>query len=355
MAENGSNGTGVGAEKINTEIITLSRFITEEQHKHPEATGDFTLLCQALQFSFKSIAYYIRRATLINLTGLAGSANTTGDDQKKLDVIGNDLFIAAMRGSGKCRALISEEEEEVIYFDEYPNAKYMVACDPIDGSSNLDAGVSVGTIFAISKLSDEVIANGRRPEVKDLLAAGTELVASGFTMYGASSQLVITMKGGSVNGFTLDSALGEFILTHPNMQMPKKRAIYSVNEGNSLYWEDKTVQYFNSLKFPPKTADGKDGKPYSSRYIGSMVADAYRTLLYGGIFAYPADKKSPKGKLRILYECAPMAMVMEQAGGQAVDSNMRRLLEVVPESIHDRSGIYMGSYEEMEKVIAAHK
>ena len=152
-----------------------------------------------------------------------------------------------------------------------------------------------------------------------------------------------------------DNALGEFILTHPSMKMPKKRGIYSVNEGNSLYWEDKTVNFFNSLKFPPKDANGKEGKPYSSRYIGSMVADAYRTLLYGGLFAYPADKKSPKGKLRILYECAPMAMIMEQAGGQAVDSNMKRLLEVVPTSIHDRSGIYMGSYDEMEKVIAAHK
>lgn len=354
MAQSGST-TGVGEEKIRTEIITLSRFITEEQVKHKEATGDFTLLCQALQFSFKSIAYYIRRATLINLTGLAGSSNTTGDDQKKLDVISNDLFIAAMKGSGKCRALVSEEEENVIYFDEHPDAKYFVACDPIDGSSNLDAGVSVGTIFAISRLSDEVVKSGKRPETKDLLAPGTELVAAGFTMYGASAQLVITMKGGSVNGFTLDNALGEFILTHPDMKMPRKRAIYSVNEGNSLYWEDKTVNFFNSLKFPPKTADGKDGKPYSSRYIGSMVADAYRTLLYGGLFAYPADKKSPKGKLRILYECAPMALVMEQAGGQAVDSNMKRLLEVVPQSIHDRSGIYMGSYDEMEKVIAAHR
>lgn len=139
------------------------------------------------------------------------------------------------------------------------------------------------------------------------------------------------------------------------MQMPKKRAIYSVNEGNSLYWEPKTIDFFNSLKFPPKTAEGKDGKPYSGRYIGSMVADAYRTLLYGGLFAYPADKKSPKGKLRILYECAPMAMVMEQAGGMCVDSNMKRLMDVVPEGIHDRSGIYMGSKEEVEKVVAAHK
>ena len=260
------------------------------------------LLCHALQFAFKSIAYYIRRASLINLTGLAGSSNTTGDEQKKLDVIGNDVFIAAMRGSGRCRLLVSEEEEECIVFEENVGARYAVACDPIDGSSNLDAGVSVGTIFGILKLRED--AQGTK---EDLLLPGTELVASGFTMYGASAQLVITMRGGSVNGFTLDNALGEFILTHPDMRIPRRRAIYSVNEGNSLYWHEPVKEYFNSLKFP--TEEG--GKPYSSRYIGSMVADAYRTLLYGGIFAYPADKKSTKGKLRILYECAPMSMVFE--------------------------------------------
>lgn len=333
-------------EKINTNIVTLTRFLTEEQGKHEEATGDFTLLCHALQFSFKSIAYYIRRATLINLTGLAGSSNITGDDQKKLDVIGNDLFVAAMRTSGKCRLLVSEEEEEAIVFPENPDARYAVVCDPIDGSSNLDAGVSVGTIFGVFKLAED--AKGTKEE---LLLPGTELVASGFTMYGASAQLVITMKGGTVNGFTMDNALGEFILTHPNMRMPRQRKIYSVNEGNSLYWEAPVVEYFNSLKYPVREGD----TPYSARYIGSMVADAYRTLLYGGIFAYPADKKSPKGKLRILYECAPMAMVMENAGGQAVDSRMNRMIEVVPEHIHDRSGIFMGSYDEVQKVIDMHR
>lgn len=328
---NGSKGdvASVTQEKINTNIVTLTRFLTEEQSKHKEATGDFTyalteyfpfllkylyhvsaglitflssLLCHALQFSFKQIAYYIRRATLINLTGLAGSSNTTGDDQKKLDVIGNDLFVAAMRTSGKCRLLVSEEEEHCIVFNENPTARYAVVCDPIDGSSNLDAGVSVGTIFGVFKL-----AEGSQGRQEELLLPGTELVASGFTMYGASAQLVITMKGGSVNGFTMDNALGEFILTHPNMRLPKSRAIYSVNEGNSLYWEEPVKEYFSSLKYPIE----EGGKPYSARYIGSMVADAYRTLLYGGIFAYPADKKSPKGKLRILYECAPMAMVFE--------------------------------------------
>jgi len=207
-----------------------------------------------------------------------------------------------MKSSGRVRLLISEEEEEAIVFDEYPNARYAVVCDPIDGSSNLDAGVSVGTIFGVFKLPEG--AKGTKEEV---LLPGTELVAAGFTMYGASAQLVITMKGGPVTGFTMDNALGEFILTHPDMKIPKSRSIYSVNEGNSLYWEEPVKEYINSLKYPAE----KSGKPYSGRYIGSMVADAYRTLLYGGVFAYPADKKSPKGKLRILYECAPMAMVFE--------------------------------------------
>ncbi|KAF2233976.1 fructose-1,6-bisphosphatase [Viridothelium virens] len=348
MATNGSNGEPgpAGAERINTEIVTLTRFLTEEQAKHKEATGDFTLLCHALQFSFKSIAYYIRRASLINLSGLAGSSNTTGDDQKKLDVIGNDLFVSSMRSSGRVRILVSEEEEEALVFHENPHARYAVVCDPIDGSSNLDAGVSVGTIFGIYKL-----AEGAKGTKEDLLKPGTDLVASGFTMYGASAQLVITMKGGTVNGFTMDNGVGEFILTHPNMIMPKKRAIYSCNEGNSLYWDEPVKAWIDSLKYPQE----EGGKPYSSRYIGSMVADAYRTLLYGGIFAYPADKKSPKGKLRILYECAPMAMVFENAGGQAVNSKMTRMLEVVPEHIHDRSGIFLGSYEEVQKVIDIHK
>lgn len=281
-------------EKINVDITTLTRFLTEGQIDTPEATGEFTLLMHALQFAFKSIAYYIRRATLINLSGLAGSSNATGDEQKKLDVIGNDVFVNAMRASGKVRILVSEEEPELIAFPDRVDARYAVACDPIDGSSNLDAGVAVGTIFGIYQARESI------------LLPGTELVAAGFTMYGASTQLVLTMRGGPVNGFTLDNALGEFILTHPNVKMPDRKSIYSVNEGNCSTWEEPTKEYFNSLKFP---AEGE--KPYSLRYIGSMVADVYRTLLYGGVFAYPATKKDPKGKLRILYECAPMAMIME--------------------------------------------
>lgn len=273
-------------------------------------TASNSLLCHALQFSFKSIAYYIRRASLINLSGLAGATNSTGDDQKKLDVIGNDIFISAMRSSGRVRILVSEEEDELIEFPAGPNAKYAVACDPIDGSSNLDAGVSVGTIFGIYRLAES--AEGKK---EDLLLPGTELVAAGFTMYGASTQLVMTMKDGPVNGFTMDNSLGEFILTHPDMKIPKKRGIYSCNEGNSKYWDVATKEWCDTIK------NGE--KPYSARYIGSMVADAYRTLLYGGIFAYPADKKTPKGKLRILYECGPMAMVFEQGESSLSNLNLQ--------------------------------
>lgn len=216
-----------------------------------------------------------------------------------------------MKSSQRVKLLVSEEEDQVIAFNDNPNARYAVVCDPIDGSSNLDAGVSVGTIFGIFKLPE-----GSAGTTEDLLRPGTELEASGFTMYGASAQLVITMKGGDVNGFTMDNALGEFILTHPKMEMPKKRSIYSVNEGNSCYWEDPVKEWCESVKNPEKSG----GKPYSGRYIGSMVADAYRTLLYGGIFAYPADKKSTKGKLRILYECAPMAMVFENGESSCVQT-----------------------------------
>jgi fructose-1,6-bisphosphatase I len=183
-------------------------------------------------------------------------------------VIGNDIFIASMRGSGRVRMVVSEEEEEAIIFDEHPNARYAVACDPIDGSSNLDAGVSVGTIFGIFMLPDRCVGQGKKVSKEDLLMPGTELLAAGFTMYGASAQLVITMRGGNVNGFTMDAALGEFILTHPDMKIPKKRAIYSVNEGNSLYWEDNTKKYFESLKYPAE----EGGKPYSGRYIGTSVS-----------------------------------------------------------------------------------
>lgn len=321
---------------VETDIYTLTRFILQSQNKVAEASGDFTLLLNALQLSFKMIAFNIRRSTLVNLLGMSGTANSTGDDQKKLDVIGDEIFINAMKASRKVRVIVSEEQEDLILLSG--DGRYAVVCDPIDGSSNLDAGVSVGTIFGIYRLLE-----GSQGSIKDVLRPGKELVCAGYTMYGASANLVIT-TGDGLNGFTLDDSMGEFILTHPNLKIPHSRSIYSVNEGNTAYWTDATREYFESLKFP------KDGsKPYSARYIGSMVADVHRTILYGGIFAYPADKKSKKGKLRLLYEGFPMAMIIEQAGGEAINDEGQRILDLVPETIHERSGVWLGSKGELEK------
>ena len=243
-----------------------------------------------------------------------------------------------MKASDKVKVLVSEEQEDLIVFNG--DGKYAVVCDPIDGSSNLDAGVSVGTIFGVYRLQPN-----SKGSIKDVLRAGKELVAAGYTMYGASSNLVLT-TGQGVDGFTLDASLGEFILTHPNLRLPESRSIYSVNEGNSMYWNDSAKKFFESLKYP---TDGS--KPYSARYIGSMVADVHRTILYGGLFAYPSDKKSKKGKLRLLYECFPMAMIIEQAGGLAVNDKGQRILDLVPQGIHERSGIWLGSKGEIEKAL----
>lgn len=325
---------------VDTDIVTLSRFIIQQQRElAPQATGELSLLLNALQFAFKFIAHNIRRAELVNLLGVSGTANTTGDVQKKLDVIGDEIFINAMKSSGMVKILVSEEQEDLIVFEG--GGKYAVCTDPIDGSSNIDAGVSVGTIFGVYKLKDD-----SKGSIKDVLRKGTEMVAAGYTMYGASAHLMLT-TGYGVNGFTLDSQLGEFILTQPNLKIPEFRSIYSVNEGNSLYWPEYVKKYIADLK---EVQD--NGKPYSARYIGSMVADIHRTVLYGGIFAYPADSKLKNGKLRILYECFPMAMLMEQCGGMAVTDKGERILELLPKGIHDKSGIWLGSKGEVEKFIS---
>ncbi|PVH16061.1 uncharacterized protein CXQ87_003924 [Candidozyma duobushaemuli] len=326
---------------VETDIITLTRFILEEQQKFaPNATGELSLLLNSLQFAFKFIAHNIRRAELVNLIGISGTANTTGDVQKKLDVIGDEIFINAMKSSGNVKVLVSEEQEDLIVFEG--DGRYAVCTDPIDGSSNIDAGVSVGTIFGVYRLRDDSTGS-----IKDVLRKGTDMVAAGYTMYGASAHLMLT-TGRGVHGFTLDTQLGEFILTQPDLKIPPTRAIYSVNEGNSFYWPEYVQKYIAELKEPQEELKGK---PYSARYIGSMVADIHRTLLYGGIFAYPADSKSKNGKLRVLYECFPMAMLMEQAGGSAVNDKGERILDILPKGIHDKSGIWLGSKGEVDRFL----
>jgi len=328
------------ADPTKTNLLTLTRHVLCEQRKHEDATGDLTLLLTAIQFGCKFVASCVRKAMLVQLIGLVGETNQSGDSIKKLDVLSNEIFINALKNSGKVSVLVSEEEDQVVVVSD-PNmrGRYCVAFDPLDGSSNIDAAVNVGTIFGIFKTESD--APGK---LSDILRPGTDLVAAGYCMYGSSCHLVLT-TGEGVDGYTLDPTIGEFILTHPHIMMKPRGKIYSVNEGNTMYWDEACKQYFESLKFPKDPG----AAPYSARYVGSMVADVHRTLLYGGIFAYPADKKSKKGKLRLLYECFPMAFIMEQAGGKATTGKCR-VLDLVPENIHDRCGIFMGSKEDVEDV-----
>eukprot|EP00249_Psilotum_nudum_P003420 c16806_g1_i1 orf=335-1219(+) len=278
------------------------------------------------------------QAGLAKLLGLAGETNVQGEEQKKLDVLSNDVFIKALISSGRTNILVSEELDEAIFVEPSKRGRYCVVFDPLDGSSNIDCGVSIGTIFGIYMLKE-----GSAGTLNDVLQPGRNMIAAGYCMYGSSCTLVLS-TGSGVNGFTLDPSLGEFILTHPDIKIPKRGKIYSVNEGNAKNWDEPTRKYIENCKFPK---DGSSSK--SLRYIGSMVADVHRTLLYGGIFMYPADKKSPNGKLRLLYEVFPMSFLLEKAGGQAF-TGKDMALDIVPTNIHQRSPIFLGSYDDIEEI-----
>ncbi|KAJ4487955.1 fructose-1,6-bisphosphatase [Lentinula aciculospora] len=326
-----------------SEIITLTRHVLHDQMRlGAAATGDLTLLLTAIQVTSKFIATNVRKARLINLIGLAGDTNVSGDEQKKLDVLSNDIMVNSLRASGKTAVLVSEELEEAIIIEEKNRGRYCVVFDPLDGSSNIDAGVNIGTIFGIYKLRPN-----SKGSIEDVLRPGSEMVAAGYTMYGSSANLVLS-TGSGVNGYTLDAALGEFILTHPDIQIPPRGKIYSFNEGNSMFFHPPVVEYLKSIKYPAS------GKPYSARYIGSMVADVHRTFLYGGIFGYPGDKKNKTGKLRLLYEAFPMAFLTEQAGGIAT-TGTKRILDIVPESIHERCPVFLGSKEDVQDLMKFHQ
>jgi len=326
-----------GQQLPKTDLITLTRHVLDEQLRlGSDVTGDLTLLLTAIQVTSKFLAHNVRKARLINLVGLAGETNVQGEDQKKLDVLSNDIMINALRASGKTAILVSEENEEAIFIEDRYRGRYCVVFDPLDGSSNIDAGVNVGTIFGIYH-----VPASSPGVIQDVLRPGSEMVAAGYTMYGSSANLVIS-TGNGVNGYTLDNSLGEFILTHPDIKIPSRGKIYSFNEGNSKYFYPPVVGYLESIKFP---VDEKKA-PYSARYIGSMVADVHRTLLYGGIFGYPNDKKSKSGKLRLLYEAFPMAFLTEQAGGIAT-TGTERILDIVPTSIHQRTSVFLGSKEDV--------
>ncbi|KAM1005649.1 hypothetical protein FF1_002549 [Malus domestica] len=327
------------ADAHRTDLMTITRFVLNEQSKHPESRGDFTILLSHIVLGCKFVCSAVNKAGLAKLIGLAGETNVQGEEQKKLDVLSNEVFVKALVSSGRTSILVSEEDEEAIFVEPKLRGKYCVVFDPLDGSSNIDCGVSIGTIFGIYVVKDG------EPSLKDVLQPGRKMVAAGYCMYGSFCTLVIS-TGTGVHGFTLDPSLGEFILTHPDIKIPKKGKIYSVNEGNAKNWDGPTAKYVQKCKYPE---DGSS--PKSLRYIGSMVADVHRTLLYGGIFLYPADKKSPNGKLRVLYEVFPMSFLLEQAGGQSF-TGKERALDLVPTNIHERSPIFLGSYDDVEEIKA---
>lgn len=329
---------------MGAKIVTIQRHIVEEERLHPEATGDFTGLLWDLTIAAKIIAREVSKAGLGEILGFAGKENIHGDAVTKLDVFAHDVIFRAMDHGGHLCVMASEEKEDIIPIPaRFPKGKYVLLFDPLDGSSNIDANVSVGTIFSIYRQKTAGIDG----TVEDCLRKGIEQVAVGYIVYGSSTMLVYS-TGNGVHGFTLDPAIGEFLLSHPNIVTPKKGKIYSVNEGNAHQWDKGTHDYVEYLK----ENDRASGRPYTHRYIGSLVADFHRNLLYGGIFLYPASftkgQDKPQGKLRLLYEASPLAFIVEQAGGLAT-TGKQRILEIQPENLHQRVPLIIGSAEDVRQ------
>lgn len=320
-------------------FMTLARHIYEEERKYPEATGELSDLLHDLSLAAKVISLEVNKAGLVDILGFAGSSNVHGEEVKKLDVFAHEMMIKAMDHGGHLCVMASEEDEDIIHIPPAFNlGKYVLLFDPLDGSSNIDANVSIGTIFSIYR---RVTPENGPGTMEDCLQPGVNQVAAGYIIYGSSTIFVYT-AGNGVHGFTLDPSFGEFILSHKNIKMPKKGKIYSINEGNYLYWHPGLKKYIKWLQEEDKAT----GRPYSSRYIGSMVSDIHRNMLYGGIFMYPADSRSPHGKLRLMYECNPMAFIIEQAGGRASDG-ITRMLEIQPKTLHQKTPIFIGCEEDV--------
>jgi fructose-1,6-bisphosphatase I len=322
---------------VGSAVVTIERHIIEQERKFPEATGAFSTILYELALAAKMIAREAKMAGLIDILGATDGRNTSGDTVKKLDIWAHEVIFKALDHGGHLCCMASEEAEEVIPIpDKFQTGNYVLLYDPLDGSSNIDANVSIGTIFSIHRK----ITSGDRGTLTDCLQPGRSQVAAGYVVYGSSTMMVYT-TGAGVHGFTLDPSIGEFLLSHPNIRIPTPpQRIYSVNEGNYGRWSEgqkRLVDHFKGI-------DGTGGKPFSSRYIGSLVADLHRTLLYGGIFMYPGDAKNPNGKLRLLYEASPLAFICEQAGGRASDGE-RDILDIPPTTLHQRVPLFIGSTE----------
>src|ERR1700712_2825202 len=316
-------------------VKTLGQFIIEKQADFPYAKGELSRLLRDIGIAAKIVNREVNKAGLVDILGEAGTTNIQGEGQKKLDVYANEQFIAALKHGGECCIVASEENDDFIHLDTdvSTDANYIVAIDPLDGSSNIDVNVGIGTIFSIYHRK----STKGRAALEDVLQRGTEQVAAGYVIYGSSTMLVYT-TGKGVNGFTLDPSIGEFCLSHPEMRVPEDGVIYSINEGYYVHFPDGVKKYIKYCQ----VEDEATNRPYSSRYIGSMVADVHRNLIKGGIFIFPVTASAPNGKLRLVYECNPMAFLIEQAGGRATNG-VTRILDVDVNELHQRSPIFIGS------------
>ena len=321
---------------------TLGEFIVENQKDFPYASGELSQLLSSIRIAAKVVNREINKAGLADILGQAGNQNVQGETQMKLDVFADEIFIRALRARGEVCGVASEENEDYIAFNDpiHSTSKYVVLIDPLDGSSNIDVNVSVGTIFSIYR---RVTEPGTPVELQDFLQPGDKQVAAGYVVYGSSTMLVYT-TGRGVNGFTFDPGIGSFYLSHPNLTIPNTGKIYSINEGNYVHFPDGVKKY---LKYCQEL-DPATNRPYSSRYIGSLVSDFHRNMLKGGIYIYPKGTTAPNGKLRLLYECNPLAFIAEQAHGLATDGK-RRIMEIQPQELHQRVPFFIGSREMVEK------
>ncbi len=336
---------------INRKIQTLDEFTIQQMRDFPKATGELSGLLRDMGLAAKRVHVEVNKAGLVDILGDAGTMNVQGEEVKKLDVFANNQFMGVLQHGISCAGIGSEELDDVVIFDDEisNNSKYVCLFDPLDGSSNIDVNVSIGTIFSVYRRVSEL---GKPATKEDFLQPGNKQVAAGYVIYGSSTMLVYATRRG-VNGFTLDQSIGEFTLSHPDITCPETGKIYSVNHGNFFQYEERVREYINICQRKNKSTGG----PYTQRYIGSMVSDVHRNLIKGGIFMYPGTTDKPNGKLRLMYECNPFAFIVERAGGKATDGH-QRILDLQPTGVHQRTPFFIGSklmMEELEIVCNAQK
>lgn len=329
-----------------SKVTTLAEFVVEKQADFPYAKGELSSLLSAIRLAAKVVNREVNKAGLVDdILGAQGTENVQGEEQQKLDVYADKQFIQSVRAQGEVCGIASEENEDYIAFDtgNSRHGKYVLLMDPLDGSSNIDVNVSIGTIFSIFRRTSPA---GDTANLEDFLQPGVEQVAAGYVIYGSSTMLVFT-TGNGVNGFTLDPSIGVFCLSHPNMKIPETGKIYSINEGNYAHFPQGVKNYIKYCQ----EVDQDTNRPYSARYIGSLVADFHRNMIKGGVYIYPQTAKSPNGKLRLLYECNPLALIAEQAGGKASDG-FGRILDIKPTELHQRVPFFIGSTKMVDQAEA---